>query len=60
LSRDELKRAKEAALADVERRFLEALMTKASRNVSRAARVSGLPRTYLQKLLARHGLRKGS
>jgi transcriptional regulator with GAF, ATPase, and Fis domain len=56
-SNDELKRAREAARARVEREFLEGLMEKSCGNVSRAARVSGLPRSYLQRLLARYFLR---
>jgi DNA-binding protein Fis len=38
----------------VEARFLDALMERHGGNVSAAARESGLNRTYLQKLLARH------
>jgi transcriptional regulator with GAF, ATPase, and Fis domain len=51
---DELKAAREAAVAEVERRFLDGLMQQSEGNVSRAARSAGLPRSYLQRLLARH------
>jgi len=52
-----LNAAREAACDEVERAFLDALMERHAGNVSAAARESGLNRTYLQKLLARH--RKG-
>ncbi|MCK6586029.1 MAG: sigma 54-interacting transcriptional regulator [Polyangiaceae bacterium] len=54
LSASELDEAREAGIADVERAFLAALMARYGGNVSQAARESGLNRTYLQKLLARH------
>jgi len=49
-----LNEAREASVAAVEQRFLVELMRRCNGNVSRAARESGLHRTYLQKLLARH------
>ena len=49
--------AREAAVNAVEQRFLTELMQCCEGNVSRAARESGLHRSHLQKLLARH--RKG-
>ena len=52
-----LNAAREAAADEVESAFLDALMERHAGNVSAAARESGLNRTYLQKLLARH--RKG-
>jgi Nif-specific regulatory protein/two-component system response regulator HydG len=54
LTGEALKTMKEAAATEVERRFLEALMEHCGGNVSRAARESGLHRSFLQKLLARH------
>jgi transcriptional regulator with GAF, ATPase, and Fis domain len=54
LTGDSLNEAREAAVAEVERRFVEDLMRRCDGNVSRAARESGLHRSYLQKLLARH------
>ena len=56
LSNDALKGARQAAVLTVEHRFLEALMSHAEGNISRAARESGIHRTHLQKLLAAHGL----
>ena len=54
LTVDSLKAAREAAVAKVESRFLEALMELHGGNVSQAARHSGIHRTYLHKLLARY------
>jgi Nif-specific regulatory protein/two-component system response regulator HydG len=53
----ELEKAREAAVAATEDDFLRGLLTRSGGNVSRAARSSGLHRTYLHKLLARHRLR---
>lgn len=60
LNNDTLKRAKAAAQERVERAFLDRLMQQHSGNVSQAARAGGFHRTFLQKLLARHGLSGGS
>jgi|CXWL01.1.fsa_nt_gi Nif-specific regulatory protein/two-component system response regulator HydG len=54
LTGDALQAAREAGIAEIERRFVDELMTRCAGNVSRAARESGLHRSYLQKLLARH------
>ena len=54
LDNDELQLARERAAAAVERRFLDALMQRHGGNVSQAARESGIHRSYLQKLLAKH------
>jgi transcriptional regulator with GAF, ATPase, and Fis domain len=50
----ELDAAREAAIAGVEREFLAGLLDKHGGNVSQAARDSGINRTYLQRLIARH------
>jgi Nif-specific regulatory protein/two-component system response regulator HydG len=57
---EELKTARESAVAGVERRFLEGLLRRCEGNISRAAREADLPRSYLQRLLARHGMGPGS
>lgn len=54
LTKEELKDVKEACASEVEREFLWALMTRTGGNVSRASRESGIHRSHLQKLLARH------
>jgi transcriptional regulator with GAF, ATPase, and Fis domain len=54
LSNEALQAAREAAIQEVEKSFIEALMQKAEGNVSAAARIAGMQRSYLQKLLARY------
>ena len=54
LTGEALNEAREASVAEVERRFVDELMRRCDGNVSRAARESGIHRSYLQKLLARH------
>jgi transcriptional regulator with GAF, ATPase, and Fis domain len=53
----ELRRERATAVATVETRFVEGLLQKASGNVSAAARTAGMPRGYLQKLIARRRAR---
>jgi Nif-specific regulatory protein/two-component system response regulator HydG len=54
LTAESLEAARQAAVARVEREFVSNLMRRHGDNISAAARHSGLNRTYLQKLLARH------
>jgi transcriptional regulator with GAF, ATPase, and Fis domain len=54
MDKEGLQAAREAAVFEVERRFLEALMQRCEGNVSRAARSSGLHRSHLQRMLAEH------
>ena len=54
LTREELKAVREAKVSEVEQTFLRTLMERSGGNVSRAARDSGIHRSYLQKLLSRH------
>ncbi len=49
--------ARNALLADFERRYLTRLLDRAAGNVSRAAREARMDRTYLIKLLNRHSLK---
>jgi transcriptional regulator with PAS, ATPase and Fis domain len=48
--------AKEVVLHAFERRYLREIFERAGRNISAAARESGLDRKHLRTLLARHGL----
>jgi len=50
--------AKDAAITSFERRYLKALLEAANGNISQAARIAGLERMYLHRLLQRHGLRR--
>jgi DNA-binding NtrC family response regulator len=52
--------AKDALIARFEREYLADLMTRAAGNVSQAARLAGLERKFLYKLLERAGLRGGA
>ncbi len=52
-----LREARELAIADFERRYLEERLAIAEGNVSRAAAQIGVSRQHLHLLLARHGLR---
>jgi DNA-binding NtrC family response regulator len=51
------KDARARVLAEFERAYLERLLVRAERSVTRAAREAGLDRTHLSHLLHRHGLR---
>jgi DNA-binding NtrC family response regulator len=52
-----LRSARERALLEFERRYLEALLAHHGGNVSAAARTAGVDRKYLYRLLWRNGLR---
>ncbi|NUP09895.1 MAG: sigma 54-interacting transcriptional regulator [Polyangiaceae bacterium] len=56
-SHAELETARSAAVAEVERTFVEGLLKKSENNVSLAARTSGIHRGQLQRLIARHKVR---
>jgi transcriptional regulator with GAF, ATPase, and Fis domain len=49
--------ARDRVLAEFERRYVEQLLKAHQGNVSAAARSSGIDRTYLHRLMRRHGLR---
>jgi transcriptional regulator with GAF, ATPase, and Fis domain len=53
LTNDELKRVREAAAEEVERRFVRALLKRHGGNVSQAAREAGINRSQLHKMLER-------
>jgi transcriptional regulator with GAF, ATPase, and Fis domain len=55
----ELERVREAASANAERSFLSALLKQNGGNISAASRSSGIHRSYLQRLMTKHGLRHG-
>jgi DNA-binding NtrC family response regulator len=54
---DSLRSARERALLEFERQYLEALLAHHGGNVSAAARTAGVDRKYLYRLLWRNGLR---
>jgi transcriptional regulator of acetoin/glycerol metabolism len=45
-------------LADFERTYLTALVNRASGNMSKAARLAGVDRTTLYRLMEKHGLQR--
>jgi transcriptional regulator with GAF, ATPase, and Fis domain len=57
LTADALEEARNTAVADAESSFLAALMKHHGGNVTKAARESGIHRSYLQRLLAKHRTR---
>jgi transcriptional regulator with GAF, ATPase, and Fis domain len=52
-----LDRIRREAVRAAERAYLEALIQEAGGNISAASRKSGIHRSYLQRLMTRHGLR---
>ena len=50
--------ARERLIAEFERRYLGWLVKQAGRNMSRAARIAGVDRTTLYRLMERHGLQR--
>ena len=53
------KLAKDAAVDTFERAYLGALLEAAGNNMSKAARMAGMDRMYLHRLVQKHGLRGG-
>ena len=51
--------AKDAAIDTFERAYLTALLEAAGNNMSKAARMAGMDRMYLHRLVQKHGLRGG-
>ena len=54
LTHDGLRVVRAEARARAEREFLISLLAECKGNISRAARLSGIRRSYLQKLIARY------
>jgi len=52
--------ARDRVLADFERDYLGALVNRAKGNMSKAARIAGVDRTTLYRLMEKHGLERGS
>jgi Nif-specific regulatory protein/two-component system response regulator HydG len=55
----DLEKVRRTASDAAERDFLESLLEKSQGNISLAARSSGIHRSYLQRLIAKHNLRRG-
>ena len=51
--------AKEAVLAHFEKEYLSSLVARADRNMSKAARLAGIDRTTLYRLLDKHAIESG-
>jgi len=51
--------AKDAAVDAFERQYLSSLLAAAQGNMSKAARMAGMDRMYLHRLVQKHGLRGG-
>jgi DNA-binding NtrC family response regulator len=51
--------AKDTAIDGFERAYLTALLEAAGNNMSKAARMAGMDRMYLHRLVQKHGLRGG-
>jgi DNA-binding NtrC family response regulator len=52
--------AREALLSEFERSYLSALVKRADGNMSKAARIAGVDRTTLYRLIEKHDLERGS
>ena len=52
--------ARDRLIAEFERRYLSWLVNHADGNMSRAARIAGVDRTTLYRLMERHGLQRGT
>ncbi len=52
--------AKEAVLTHFEKEYLAMLVARSERNMSKAARLAGIDRTTLYRLLEKHGVAQGS
>ncbi len=50
--------ARERVLTQFERSYLTALVNRASGNMSKAARLAGVDRTTLYRLMEKHGLQR--
>jgi DNA-binding NtrC family response regulator len=50
--------ARERVITEFERRYIEELVAAAAGNMSKAARIAGVDRTTLYRLMERHGLRR--
>jgi transcriptional regulator of acetoin/glycerol metabolism len=52
--------AKDRLVAHFEKEYLSRLVSRAGGNMSKAARIAGVDRTTLYRLMERHGLRRAT
>lgn len=57
LSKQSLEEMRDVAVSRAERQYLVELLERSQGNISQAARASGIHRSYLQRIMSRHGLR---
>ena len=60
ISADEYHQARENVLSEFERGYIVWLVNRAGGNMSKAARIAGVDRTTLYRLIEKHGMERES